>query len=67
MFKNSTHVRIYSDDLHAMSLYLRARVFNRVQEPYRGRARFFQKLIFYMVSRPKLMFFMLNFKGFPVP
>ena len=30
----------------------------RVQEPYRGRARFFQKLIFYMVPRPKLMFFM---------
>jgi len=31
---------------------------DRVQEPYRGRARFFQKLTFYMVPRPKLMFFM---------
>ena len=39
----------------------------RVQEPYRGRARFFQKLTFYIVTRPKLMFFMQNFKGFPMP
>ena len=39
---------------------------SRVQEPYRGRARFFQKLTFYMVCRPKLMFFMQNFKGFPM-
>ena len=35
--------------------------YGRVQEPYRGRARFVQKLTFYMVSRPKLMFFMQNF------
>ena len=40
---------------------------SRVQEPYRGRARFFQILIFYMVTRPKLMFCMQNFKGFPMP
>jgi len=39
----------------------------RVQEPYRGRARFVQKLTFYVVPRPKLMFFMQNFKGFPMP
>ena len=39
----------------------------RVQEPYRGRARFFQKLTFDMVRRPKFMFFMHNFKGFPMP
>ena len=39
----------------------------RVQEPYRGRARFVQKLTFYMVPRPKIMFFMQNFKGFPMP
>ena len=39
----------------------------RVQEPYRGRARFVQKLTFYMVPRPKIMFFMQNFKGFPTP
>jgi len=39
----------------------------RVQEHYRGRARFFQKLIFYMVCRPKLVLFMQNFKGFPMP
>ena len=40
---------------------------SRVQEPYRGRARFFQKLIFYEVTRPKLMILMWNFKGFPMP
>jgi len=40
---------------------------NRVQEPYRGRARFFQKLVFHRVTRPKFMFFMQNFKGFPMP
>ena len=39
----------------------------RVQEPYRGRARFVQKLTFYMVPRPKIMFFMQKFKGFPMP
>jgi len=39
----------------------------RVQESYGGRARFFQKLTFYMVPRPKNMFFMQNFKGFPMP
>ena len=39
---------------------------DRVQEPYRGRARFSQKLTFYMVIRSKLMFFMQNFKGFPM-
>ena len=40
--------------------------YGRVQEPYRGRARFVQKLTFNIVSRPKLMFFMQNFKGFPM-
>ena len=39
----------------------------RVQEPYRGRARLVQKLTFYMVRRPKFMFLMQNFKGFPRP
>ena len=49
---------------------LRPSEFVRVREgprTLRDRARFFQKLIFYMVSRPKLMFFMQNFKGFPMP
>ena len=41
-------------------------VYDRVQEPYRGRARFVQQLTFYIVTRPKLMFFMQNFKGFPM-
>jgi len=45
----------------------RCNVQRRVQEPYRGRARFVQKLTFYIVTRPKLMFFKQNFKGFPMP
>ena len=40
---------------------------DRVQEPYRGRARFFQKLTFYIVIRPKFMFLMQNLKGSPMP
>jgi len=52
-------VKTWHKDTNGSALYMNLiNLTGRVQEPHRGRARFFQKLIFYMVPRPKLMFFM---------